>query len=249
MNGIAIIGIALSLIGIILMMNEKMKFFENLTEKIRPEWKKAKKAIAYLKKKRYVFLAVTGFILIAVGMRLRLIDHITEIIQLSAPTSVVLFILSRWWEERKEFKRIRDIIFNEMAQNAKIIQENLDLIRRGKEGLKEGTHAHGFPLHALNESGWTLLLASGKLTKLKGKTTGKDIISAVSAMYTQIILINKTMVARAPILFGPLRTDYMCVEGKKVSHADIELDSIDMMIEGNLLELKKKISKINKELS
>ena len=180
-----------------------------------------------------------------------LIEHSSEILQLAAPSSVILLVLSKWWEERKEFDRIREILFNEMAVNAKIIQDNLILISKGEKGLKEGGgHAHVSHLHRLGYSGWTLLLASGKLSKFSGKNLEKGVISSIREMYSHIFLTNQQIAARELILYGPLRTMISAdSNGRPSSWADKELDILDKATEGNLRELKKKISEINKELS
>lgn len=248
MDSTTIPGITLLFIGIILMISEKIKFFENLKERISPKWKKIRSAVTYLKRKGSTILSIAGFILIMIGLKPWLTDHSTEIIQLSAPTSVVLFILSRWWEEKKEFRRIRDALCNEMAQNERMIQRNLEIIRKGRDGSTGTMHAHPFPLFYLNDFAWKLILTSGKSAKLKGKTKGGDILSDIGDMYAQVDLINQVIAARPPILFGPLRMSEKNIGGRMVSYAAIDLNAADSIIEGNLIELEKKISEINKEL-
>lgn len=172
-------------------------------------------------------------------------DHIVEIIYLSAPVSVLLFIIKEWLEDRKELMRLRNVLFDEMIQNMKIIQKNLDLIGKRKE-LPDRDYF--FPLHKLSHSGWTLLLASGKLSKLRGRNSRENVIFNISKMYTQIILINQLVTVREIILYGPLRLQTRLVKGRKRSLAEIELDYVDEGIEKNLHILKEIIFKLNKGL-
>ena len=103
-----------------------------------------------------------------------LIEHSSEILQLAAPSSVILLVLSKWWESKREFDRIKEILFNEMAVNVKIIKDNLNLIKKGERGLnKRGDHAHVSHLQRLSYFGWTLLITSGKLSKFSGKNLKK----------------------------------------------------------------------------
>ncbi len=175
----------------------------------------------------------------------------SEILQLAAPSSVILLVLSKWWEDKMEFGRVREMLFDEMAANETIIKDNLDMIRKGEKGLKEGGgHGHVSPLQRLSYSGWTLLLASGKLSKFSGKNSGKEIRFSIRELYTHIILIDQQMDSRELILYGPLRVQITTnSKGRPFSWADKELDIVDKAIEGNLCELKKKISEIKKELN
>jgi hypothetical protein len=179
-----------------------------------------------------------------------LFEHSSELLQLAAPSSVILLVLSRWWEGRREFGRMKEMLFNEMAVNAKIIKDDLDLIKKGKNGFNEREdHAHVSHLHRLSYSGWTVLLTSGNLGKFSGKSLKKGMVSRIRDMYTHILLTDQQMAAREHILYGPLRlmTSHRN-NGRPISWAEKELDVLDVVIEGNLQEIKKKISEINQEL-
>lgn len=182
-----------------------------------------------------------------------LFDHSTEILQLAAPSSVVLFILSKWWEDRKEFRITKDILLNEMTYNTKIAERNvnnMEMGRIGAEKLRQENHAHITFLHRLSYSGWIQLSTSGKLNRFRGKNSGKKIIRNIREMYTLILFVNQQIAARELICFGPLRVQTSRREnGKCVSMADEELDNVDIATEENLQELKKIILVISEELS
>jgi hypothetical protein len=182
-----------------------------------------------------------------------LINHFSEILQLAAPSSVVLFILSKWWEDRKEFRITKDILLNEMTYNRKIAERNINSMKMGRMGakkLRQEDHAHIIFLHKLSYSGWIQLSTSGKLNRFSGKNSGKKIIQNIREMYTLVYLINQQIAARELICFGPLRVQTLEKGSEKyVSMADEELDNVDITIEENLQKLKKTISAINEELS
>ncbi len=172
--------------------------------------------------------------------------NIVPWINLAAPASVILFILNRKLEDRKEFERLKKVLFDEMVENAERNNEIIRLIKKTRNrGIDEvGMAGHSWPLPRLAEYGWTIILVSGKLYRFGAKNLEKSLIKDIKEMYRQISIINNFISVRENVLFGPLRI----VKIRDRDAAGYELDTIDSAIEKNILELKKTITDLNRKL-
>jgi hypothetical protein len=144
-------------------------------------------------------------------------------------TTIMVALVSSWWRDMQEFKRIKYSIILELEQNLEMAKDVLD-----------ATNVHGFIIPLLKDDAWHVLLTSGQLKRFGGEHA-EDPLSQLSRIYRKITIINQAILSRQLLVVSILRA-----MGDLYTKS---LYGIEEFIKTNVSEIVQLIEKVRKSLT